>query len=126
LRCDTEEDRNAWIDTLLAAKDRFPRSLTANDFGPMSDIMVSTEKLRTRLLQEGLNETVVKECESIMMNELLELDNQIKSQQQQHSILIDRLRQMEVDSYLLLCLFDEFLENGKQATGKTSLFFSLK
>ncbi|KAK3139674.1 hypothetical protein QOZ80_5AG0387610 [Eleusine coracana subsp. coracana] len=97
LRCDTEEDRNAWIDALLAAKDRFPRSLTANDLGPMADIMVSTEKLRVRLLQEGLNEMVVKECESIMMSELLELHNQIKSQQQQHSILIDRLRQMETE-----------------------------
>ncbi|TVU51639.1 hypothetical protein EJB05_03079 [Eragrostis curvula] len=97
LRCDTEEDRNAWIDALLAAKDHFPRSLTANDFGPMADIVVSTEKLRARLLQEGLNETAVKECETIMMSELLELHNQIKSQQQQHSVLIDRLRQMETE-----------------------------
>jgi oxysterol-binding protein 1 len=24
LRCETEEDRNAWIDALLAAKDQFP------------------------------------------------------------------------------------------------------
>jgi len=62
--------------------------------------MLSTEKLRVRLLQEGLGETVVKECESIMMSELLELHNQIKSQQQQHSILIDRLRQLEVVFYL--------------------------
>lgn len=105
MKCDTEEDRNAWIEALLAAKDRFPRSLTANDLDPMADIMVSTEKLRTRLLQEGLNETVVKECESIMMSELLELHNQIKSQQQQHSILIDRLRQMEVAFYLLFVYF---------------------
>jgi len=66
----------------------------------MADIMLSTEKLRVRLLQEGLGETVVKECESIMMSELLELHNQIKSQQQQHSILIDRLRQLEVVFYL--------------------------
>jgi hypothetical protein len=66
----------------------------------MADIMLSTEKLRVQLLQEGLGETVVKECESIMMSELLELHNQIKSQQQQHSILIDRLRQLEVVFYL--------------------------
>jgi len=85
---------------LLAAKDRFPRSLTSNDLGPMADIMLSTEKLRVRLLQEGLAEAVVKECESIMMSELLELHNQIKSQQQQHSILIDHLRQLEVVFYL--------------------------
>lgn len=96
LRCETEEDRNAWIDALLAAKDQFPRSLTSNDLGPMADIMLSSEKLRARLLQEGLSEAVIRECESIMMSELLELHKQIKSQQQQHSILIDRLRQLEV------------------------------
>uniref|UniRef100_A0A0D3HTD6 PH domain-containing protein n=1 Tax=Oryza barthii TaxID=65489 RepID=A0A0D3HTD6_9ORYZ len=97
LRCETEEDRNAWIQALQVAKDRFPRSLTSNDFSPMSDVLLSTEKLRVRLLQEGLNETVVKECESIMMTELLELHNQMKSQQQQYSILIDRLRQLETE-----------------------------
>lgn len=97
LRCETEEDRNAWIQALQAAKDRFPRSLTSNDFSPMSDVLLSTEKLRVRLLQEGLNETVVKECESIMMTELLELHNQMKSQQQQYSILIDQLRQLETE-----------------------------
>ncbi|CAD6270171.1 unnamed protein product [Miscanthus lutarioriparius] len=97
LRCETEEDRNAWIDALLAAKDQFPRSLTSNDLGPMADIMLTSEKLRARLLQEGLSEAVVRECESIMMSELLELHKQIKSQQQQHSILIDRLRQLETE-----------------------------
>ena len=81
------------------AKDRFPRSLMTNDFAPVADIMLSTEKLRMRLLHEGLNETVVNECESIMMTELLELHSQIKSQQQQHSVLVDRLRQLEVTFY---------------------------
>ncbi|XP_045084559.1 oxysterol-binding protein-related protein 1D isoform X2 [Aegilops tauschii subsp. strangulata] len=97
LRCETEEDRNAWLEALLVAKDRFPRSLMTNDFAPVADIMLSTEKLRMRLLHEGLNETVVNECESIMMTELLELHNQIKSQQQQHSVLVDRLRQLETE-----------------------------
>ncbi|KAE8805350.1 oxysterol-binding protein-related protein 1D [Hordeum vulgare] len=97
LRCETEEDRNAWLEALLVAKDRFPRSLMTNDFAPVADIMLSTEKLRMRLLHEGLNETVVNECESIMMTELLELHSQIKSQQQQHSVLVDRLRQLETE-----------------------------
>ncbi|KAM3273421.1 hypothetical protein ACQJBY_042969 [Aegilops geniculata] len=68
-----------------------------NDFAPVADIMLSTEKLRMRLLHEGLNETVVNECESIMMTELLELHSQIKSQQQQLSVLVDRLRQLETE-----------------------------
>ena len=104
LRCETEEDRNTWVEALLAAKDRFPRSLTSNDFGPVADITLSTEKLRARLLHEGLSGTVVHECESIMMSELLELHNQMKAQQQQHSVLVDRLRQLEVAFCFLFCL----------------------
>uniref|UniRef100_A0ACD5Y5P6 Uncharacterized protein n=1 Tax=Avena sativa TaxID=4498 RepID=A0ACD5Y5P6_AVESA len=97
LRCETEEDRNTWVEALLAAKDRFPWSLTSNDFGPVEDITFSTEKLRSRLLHEGLSGTVVHECESIMMTELLELHNQMKAKQQQHSVLVDRLRQLETE-----------------------------
>lgn len=80
-----------------------------NDFAPVADIMLSTEKLRMRLLHEGLNETVVNECESIMMTELLELHSQIKSQEQQHSVLVDRLRQLEVTFYFQFCLLDNVL-----------------
>ncbi|PUZ66717.1 hypothetical protein GQ55_3G352300 [Panicum hallii var. hallii] len=128
LRCETEEDRNAWIDALLVAKDRFPRSLTSNDLGPMADIMLSTEKLRVRLLQEGLGETVVKECESIMMSELLELHNQIKSQQQQHSILIDRLRQLETEKVELertVVHETKERETHGYANGRQSDFYSV-
>ncbi|RLM98426.1 oxysterol-binding protein-related protein 1D isoform X2 [Panicum miliaceum] len=128
LRCETEEDRNAWIDALLVAKDRFPRSLTSNDLGPMADIMLSTEKLRVRLLQEGLGEAVVKECESIMMSELLELHNQIKSQQQQHSILIDRLRQLETEKVELertVVHETKERETHGYANGRQSDFYSV-
>ncbi|CAN6328889.1 unnamed protein product [Urochloa humidicola] len=128
LRCETEDDRNAWMDALLAAKDRFPRSLTSNDLGPMADIMLSTEKLRVRLLQEGLSEAVVKECESIMMSELLELHNQIKSQQQQHSILIDRLRQLETEKVELertVVHETKERETHGYANGRQSDFYSV-
>ncbi|CAL4899753.1 unnamed protein product [Urochloa decumbens] len=128
LRCETEDDRNAWMDALLAAKDRFPRSLTSNDLGPMADIMLSTEKLRARLLQEGLGEAVVKECESIMMSELLELHNQIKSQQQQHSILIDRLRQLETEKVELertVVHETKERETHGYANGRQSDFYSV-
>lgn len=96
LRCDSREDRSVWIEALLSAKDHFPRMLTSNDFTPTIDITVSTEKLRGRLLQEGLSEAAVKECESIMLSELSELQNQLKSLQQKHVVLLDTLRQLEV------------------------------
>lgn len=96
LRSVSKEDRFAWIEALLAAKDLFPRTLASNDFASTEDIVVSTEKLRIRLLQEGIGEAVIKDCESIMLLELSELQNQLKALQYKHVMLLDSLRQLEV------------------------------
>ncbi|GMP57802.1 hypothetical protein CsSME_00021725 [Camellia sinensis var. sinensis] len=97
LRCLSREDRAAWIEALLAAKDQFPRVLTSSDFAPSEDIVVSTEKLRLRLLQEGTSEVIIKDCESIMLYELSELQNRLKSLQLKHVMLLDTLRQLETE-----------------------------
>ena len=99
LRCISREDRAAWIEALQAAKDLCPRVLTSCDFAPSEDIVVSTEKLRLRLLQEGVGEVVIKDCESIMLSELSELQNQLKALQRKHIILLDTLRQLEVSDF---------------------------
>lgn len=99
LRCISREDRSAWIEALQAAKDLFPRVLTSSDFAPSEDIVVSTEKLRLRLVQEGVGEVVIKDCESIMLSELSELQNQFKALQRKHIILLDTLRQLEVSAF---------------------------
>lgn len=96
LRCVSREDRAAWVEALLAAKDLYPRVLTSSDFGPSEDIVISTEKLRSRLQQEGIGEAVVKDCESIMLLEISELQNQLRTLQRKHVLLLDTLRQLEV------------------------------
>jgi oxysterol-binding protein 1 len=87
---------------LVSAKDQFPRILTGTDFVPTVEVVVSTEKLRARLLQEGLSEAVVKECESIMLSEVSDLQNQLQSLHQKHVILVDKLRQLEVSYFLYI------------------------
>lgn len=104
LRCVSREDRAAWIEALQAAKDLFPRVLTSNDFSPSEDVIVSTEKLRARLIQEGIGEAAIKDCESIMLLELSELQNQLKALQRKHIMLLDTLRQLEV-FFLPLVIF---------------------
>lgn len=96
MRCVSKEDRSAWIEALLAAKDLFPRTLASNDFASTEDIVVSTEKLRIRLLHEGIGEDVIKDCELIMLLEFSELQNQLKALQYKHVMLLDSLRQLEV------------------------------
>lgn len=98
LRCQSKEDRASWIEALLVAKDKFPRLLTSNDLAPSEDIVVTAEKLRSRLVQEGINETIIKDCESIMLGELAEMQNQLKSLQLKHILLLDTLRRLEVNT----------------------------
>ncbi|KAM7464697.1 hypothetical protein LguiA_032818 [Lonicera macranthoides] len=97
LRCVSREDRASWIEALLASKDQFPRLLTSSDFTPSEDIVVSTEKLRLRLVQEGTSEAVIKDCESIMLYELSGLQNQLKALQLKHFMMLDTLRQLETE-----------------------------
>ncbi|XP_052205438.1 oxysterol-binding protein-related protein 1D isoform X3 [Diospyros lotus] len=129
LRCLTKEDRAAWIDALLAAKDQFPRVLTSIDFAPSEYTAVSTDKLRSRLLQEGISEMVIKDCESIMLYELSELQNQLKALQLKHIMLLDKLRQLETEKIELeATVVDETKERKSfcvEGNGRFSDFYSI-
>lgn len=129
LRCVSREDRAAWIEALQAAKDLFPRVLTSNDFSPSEDVIVSTEKLRARLIQEGIGEAAIKDCESIMLLELSELQNQLKALQRKHIMLLDTLRQLETEKIELeTTVVDETKERDSycgQGNRRFSDFYSV-
>ncbi|VFQ89985.1 unnamed protein product [Cuscuta campestris] len=97
LCCLSREDRATWIEALLVAKDQFPRMLTSGDFAPSEDFVVSSEKLRARMLQEGIAESVIKDCEDILESELGELQHKLKGLQHKHMMLLETLRQLEAE-----------------------------
>eukprot|EP01018_Ginkgo_biloba_P014602 Gb_04474 [translate_table: standard] len=98
LRTDVREDRAAWIEALTAAKDLFPSiSMNSNFLLPIEEIPVSTEKLRCRLQEEGLNETAIRDCEEIMLSEFSEMQSQLKVLQKKRFTLLDTLRQLEAE-----------------------------
>ncbi|PKA66104.1 Oxysterol-binding protein-related protein 1D [Apostasia shenzhenica] len=127
LCCDSREDRSTWIEALLSAKEMFPRFPSSSE--PSVDVTISTEKLRGRLLQEGLDETTIKECESIVLFENSELQNQLKCLQQKHVLLIDALRQLETEKLELeTTVVDETKEREAhlaQGNGRFSDFHSV-
>ncbi|XP_042471488.1 oxysterol-binding protein-related protein 1D-like isoform X2 [Zingiber officinale] len=129
LRCDSREDRTAWLDALLSAKDHFAPSLAINEPEPSVEVTVSTDKLRAKLMQEGLSEAAVKECETIMLSEVSELQDQLKSLQQRHLILLDTLRQLETEKVELeTTVVDERKEREAQlgmVNGRFSDFYSI-
>ncbi|KAF8086360.1 hypothetical protein N665_0628s0011 [Sinapis alba] len=96
LRCVSRENRATWVEALQVAKDLFPR-VPSGDILPCEDAVVSTEKLRERLMQEGIGETVVKDCETIMLSEVSMLQNRLQVLTQKHLILLDTLRQLETE-----------------------------
>ncbi|KAA8522253.1 hypothetical protein F0562_012926 [Nyssa sinensis] len=96
LRTNSKKDRVAWIEALASSRNLFSlRPLNVTLSLVPSDISVSTERLNKRLLEEGINEVLVKDCEQIMLSEFLEIQGQFKVLCEERSNLLDALRQLE-------------------------------
>lgn len=102
-----------WVEALQAVKDMFPRISNSELMAPMDNVIVSTEKLRQRLLEEGLSEAAIQDSEQIMRSEFASLQNQVVLLKQKQILLLDTLRQLEVekDDLWLACAYhaDNFL-----------------
>lgn len=96
LRAETREDRVAWLEALQAVKDMFPRMSNVELMAPLDNGTISTDKLRHRLLEEGVNEAAIQDSEQIMRNEFAALQSQLVLLKQKQWVLIDTLRQLEV------------------------------
>lgn len=102
MRAETREDRVAWVEALQAVKDMFPRISNSELMAPVDNVAISTEKLRLRLLEEGVSDAAIQDSEQIMRTEFAALQNQLVLLKQKQSILIDTMRNLEV---LLLRLY---------------------
>lgn len=83
---------------MQAVKDMFPRLSNSELMAPVDNVAVSTDKLRQRLLKEGVSEATIQDSEQIMRNEFASLQNQLMVLKQKHWLLMDTLRQLEVPS----------------------------
>lgn len=89
LKTDSKDDRVAWIEALISAKSAYSLgslsrkiSFTPNDFS------FSTERLRDRMHEEGLNEALIKDCEQIMLSEFQDYHRQLKLRYEEHFNLL--------------------------------------
>lgn len=74
----------------------FPRMSNSELMAPIDNVAVSTEKLRQRLVDEGVAETAIQDSEQIMRSEFAALQNQLMLLKQKQWLLFDTLRQLEV------------------------------
>lgn len=96
LRAESREDRASWVEAMSAVKDLFPRLPKSEAMSPFSSPLVSTQRLRDRLLMEGVRETAIREVEEIVKFEFSQLQKHIVALKQKQSLLMDTLRHLEV------------------------------
>lgn len=84
------------MEALQAVKDMFPRMSNSELMAPVDNVAVSTEKLRQRLMMEGVSESAIQDSEQIMRSEFAALQSQLLLLKQKQWLLIDTLRQLEV------------------------------
>ncbi|KAG9129304.1 hypothetical protein Leryth_015694 [Lithospermum erythrorhizon] len=96
VRAETREDRMAWIEALEVARDIFPQLSNSDHLmNELTDVVMSTEKLRQRLLDEGVSDNAVDDCEKIMKSEFFVWRNRLLLLKQQQLLLVDTLRHLE-------------------------------
>lgn len=96
LRAGSREERVEWMEALQAVKDLYPRIPNSGELtGNGGLVVVSTKRLRQRLMDEGLSEEAIKESEQIMRDEFSLLHNHLVVLKQKQALLVDTLRQLE-------------------------------
>lgn len=106
MRAETREDRGMWMEALQAVKDMFPRMSNSELMAQMGNsVAVSTDKLRQRLLEEGVTEAAIQDSMQIMKSEFSALRNHLLLLKQKQLLLLDTMRQLEVctTAHNLLC-----------------------
>ncbi|XP_021823889.1 oxysterol-binding protein-related protein 2A isoform X7 [Prunus avium] len=100
LRTNSKSDRAAWLQALVSTRSLFPlRSLNDCLSLVQTDLSISTERLKKRLLEEGTSENLVQDCEQIMLSEFSQIQGQYKVLCEERSNLLDTLRQLEAANY---------------------------
>lgn len=96
LRTNSKRERGLWLEALASTRSLFTlRPLNDNLPLSLDSISISTERLKRRLAEDGVNESLVKECEQIMLTEFAEIQGKLKVLCEERSNLLDTLRQFE-------------------------------
>lgn len=96
LRAETQEDRRMWLEALRAVKDMFPRMPNSELMATVDNFVVSMDKIRQRLVEEGVNHAAIQDIEQIVKDEFSGLQKQLVALKQKQSLLLDTLRKLEV------------------------------
>lgn len=93
LKTDSKDDRVAWIEALILARSVYSLgSLSGRVTSVQSDVSISTARLRDRMHQEGLNESLIQDCEQIVLSEFSSYRKQLKRRYEDYLSLFGSCR----------------------------------
>ena len=93
LKTDSKDDRVAWIEALILARSVYSlRSLSGRITFVQSDISILTARNQNRMHQEALNESLIQDCEQIMLSEFSSYRKQLKLRYDDHLSLFGSSR----------------------------------
>ncbi|KNA08425.1 hypothetical protein SOVF_162390 isoform C [Spinacia oleracea] len=96
LRTNSKRERALWIEALASTTSLFSlRPFNDNLSLSPDTISISTERLKNRLAEDGVNDSLVKECEQIMLSEFAQVQRKLNFLCKERSSLLDTLRQLE-------------------------------
>lgn len=96
LRTNSKKERVAWMQALISTRSLFSlRPQSDNTPLLTRELSVSTERLKRRLLEEGVGNGLVNDCEQIMLSEFSGVKGQFQLLCEDRSNLLDTLRQLE-------------------------------
>ncbi|XP_011081217.1 oxysterol-binding protein-related protein 2A [Sesamum indicum] len=96
LRTNTKKEKVSWIQALISIRSPFQLRLQIGVTPHLTrNLSISTERLKRRLLEEGIGEGLVKECEQIMLSEFSHVEGQFQVLCEERSNLLVTLRQLE-------------------------------
>ncbi|KAL2238040.1 UNVERIFIED_CONTAM: Oxysterol-binding protein-related protein 2A [Sesamum indicum] len=96
LRTNTKKEKVSWIQALISIRSLFQLRLQIGVTPHLTrNLSISTERLKRRLLEEGIGEGLVKECEQIMLSEFSHVEGQFQVLCEERSNLLVTLRQLE-------------------------------
>ncbi|GMH26638.1 hypothetical protein Nepgr_028481 [Nepenthes gracilis] len=96
LRANTQIEKVAWIEALASSRSAFCLRTLNDDLSvSFNNVSILTERLKKRLVEEGFDESLVKDCERIMLTEFSEMQGHLKVLCEERSNLLDTVRLLE-------------------------------
>ncbi|KAL9259901.1 Oxysterol-binding protein-related protein [Drosera capensis] len=98
LKTNLRSERAAWIEALASSSSLFFLKPREDDLSaPVKNVSLSTDRLKNHLIEDGADESLIEDCEQIMLSKLSKLQGHLKVLCEDRSNLLHTITQLELE-----------------------------